>query len=113
MFKKTSAKENLAFCQFFVLKYVPARSNNIVSKYSFKAYSFKVYINLPPLGHTFLSIYVLMRKHLQLFILYPSSLICFKKRVVPHWNRLSGEVMDVPSLKVFKDRLEGGLSNLV
>lgn len=34
--KKTSARENLAFCQLFILKYVPAHSSNVVSKYSFK-----------------------------------------------------------------------------
>ena len=34
-------------------------------------------------------------------------------RVVRHWNRLPREVVDVPSLEVFKARLDGTLSNLV
>ena len=34
-------------------------------------------------------------------------------RVVRHWNRLSGELVDAPSLEVFKARLDGALSNLV
>ncbi|KFM05909.1 hypothetical protein AS27_07536, partial [Aptenodytes forsteri] len=34
-------------------------------------------------------------------------------RVVRHWNRLPGEVVDAPSLEVFKARLDGALSNLV
>jgi len=33
--------------------------------------------------------------------------------VVRHWNRLPREVVDAPSLEVFKDRLDGALSNLV
>ncbi|PKU44659.1 hypothetical protein llap_5048 [Limosa lapponica baueri] len=37
----------------------------------------------------------------------------FTVRVVRHWNRLSREVMDAPSLEVFKARLDGALSNLV
>jgi len=37
----------------------------------------------------------------------------FTKRVVRHWNRLPREVVDVPSLAVFKARLEGALVNLV
>ncbi|KGL86448.1 hypothetical protein N301_05339, partial [Charadrius vociferus] len=37
----------------------------------------------------------------------------FTMRVVRHWNRLPREVVDVPSLKVFKARLDGALSNLV
>ncbi|KAK4826283.1 hypothetical protein QYF61_007130 [Mycteria americana] len=37
----------------------------------------------------------------------------FTLRVVRHWNRLSREVLDVPSLEVFKARLDGALSNLV
>jgi len=32
---------------------------------------------------------------------------------VRHWRRLLGEVVDAPSLGVFKARLDGGLSNLV
>jgi len=31
--------------------------------------------------------------------------------VVKHWNRLSREIVDTPSLKVFKVRLDGALSN--
>ena len=34
-------------------------------------------------------------------------------RVVRHWNRLPGEVVDVPSLEVFNARLDGALGNLV
>jgi len=38
----------------------------------------------------------------------------FTVRVVRrHWNRLPGEVLDAPSLEVFKARLDGALSNLV
>ncbi|KFR08230.1 hypothetical protein Y956_09365, partial [Nipponia nippon] len=37
----------------------------------------------------------------------------FTVRVVRHWNRLPREVVDVPSLEVFKARLDGALSNLV
>jgi len=37
----------------------------------------------------------------------------FAVRVVKHWNRLSTEVVDAPSLKAFKVRLDGALSNLV
>ncbi|KFR06828.1 hypothetical protein Y956_10123, partial [Nipponia nippon] len=37
----------------------------------------------------------------------------FTVRVVRHWNRLPGEVVDAPSLQVFKARLDGALSNLV
>ncbi|KFR15109.1 hypothetical protein N306_04252, partial [Opisthocomus hoazin] len=37
----------------------------------------------------------------------------FTIRVVKHWNRLPREVVDAPSLAVFKARLEGALSNLV
>ena len=33
--------------------------------------------------------------------------------VVRHWNMLPREVVDVPSLEVFKARLGGALSNLV
>jgi len=33
--------------------------------------------------------------------------------VVRHWNRLPREAVDVPSLAVFKARLDGALSNLV
>ena len=34
-------------------------------------------------------------------------------RVVKHWNRLPREVVDAPSLEVFKIRLDGALSNLI
>ena len=37
----------------------------------------------------------------------------FTVRVVRHWNRLPGEVVDAPSLEVFKAGLDGALSNLV
>ncbi|KFP99896.1 hypothetical protein N329_02966, partial [Haliaeetus albicilla] len=37
----------------------------------------------------------------------------FTMTVVRHWNRLPREVVDVPSLEVFKARLDGALSNLV
>ncbi|KFP08823.1 hypothetical protein Z169_04367, partial [Egretta garzetta] len=37
----------------------------------------------------------------------------FTMRVMRHWNRLPREVVDVPSLKAFKARLDGALSNLV
>ncbi|KGL90816.1 hypothetical protein N301_16076, partial [Charadrius vociferus] len=37
----------------------------------------------------------------------------FTLRVVRHWNRLPREVVEAPSLKVFKARLDGALSNLV
>ncbi|KFM01049.1 hypothetical protein AS27_08416, partial [Aptenodytes forsteri] len=37
----------------------------------------------------------------------------FTMRVVRHWNRLLREVVDAPSLEVFKARLDGALSNLV
>ncbi|KFO56657.1 hypothetical protein N302_00745, partial [Corvus brachyrhynchos] len=37
----------------------------------------------------------------------------FTMRVVRHWHGLPREPMDVPSLEVFKARLDGALSNLV
>ncbi|KAK4822064.1 hypothetical protein QYF61_009325 [Mycteria americana] len=37
----------------------------------------------------------------------------FTVRLVRHWNRLPREVVDGPSLEVFKARLDGALSNLV
>ncbi|KFQ40069.1 hypothetical protein N332_06296, partial [Mesitornis unicolor] len=37
----------------------------------------------------------------------------FTVRVVKHWNRLPREVVDAPSLEVFKARLDRALGNLV
>ncbi|KFV14708.1 hypothetical protein N340_14043, partial [Tauraco erythrolophus] len=37
----------------------------------------------------------------------------FTQRVVRHWNRLSRDVVDAPSLEVFKARLDEALGNLV
>ena len=37
----------------------------------------------------------------------------FTERVVRCWHRLLREVVDAPSLKVFKTRLDGALGNLV
>ena len=37
----------------------------------------------------------------------------FTVRVVRHWNRLPQEAVDVPSLGVFKIRMDEALSNLV
>jgi len=37
----------------------------------------------------------------------------FTQRVVTHWNRLLKEVVDAPSLKAFKARLEVALGSLV
>jgi len=37
----------------------------------------------------------------------------FTKRVVTHWNRLPKEVVDAPSLKAFKARLDVALGSLV
>jgi len=38
---------------------------------------------------------------------------CFTVRVVRHGNRLTRKAVDDPSLKAFKARLEGAVSNLV
>jgi len=37
----------------------------------------------------------------------------FTMKVVRHWHRLCREVVDAPSLEVFKAKLDGALSNLV
>ncbi|KFZ57370.1 hypothetical protein N321_13203, partial [Antrostomus carolinensis] len=37
----------------------------------------------------------------------------FSQRVVRHWNRLSREAVDAPSLEAFKARLDGALGNLI
>ncbi|KFU88114.1 hypothetical protein M959_12271, partial [Chaetura pelagica] len=37
----------------------------------------------------------------------------FSVRVVRYWNRFPKEVVDAPSLEVFKARLDGALSSLV
>ncbi|KFQ98759.1 hypothetical protein Y956_04261, partial [Nipponia nippon] len=37
----------------------------------------------------------------------------FTMRVVKHWNRLPREVVDAPSLEIFKATLDGALSNLI
>ena len=37
----------------------------------------------------------------------------FAVRVVKHWNGFPREVVDAPSLEIFKARLDGALSNLI
>ncbi|KFQ39954.1 hypothetical protein N332_04978, partial [Mesitornis unicolor] len=37
----------------------------------------------------------------------------FNMRVVDHWHRLPREVLEAPSLEIFKVRLDGALSNLI
>ena len=37
----------------------------------------------------------------------------FTQRVVMHWNRLPKEVVDAPSLEIFKARLDVALGSLV
>lgn len=38
---------------------------------------------------------------------------CFRVRVVRHWKRLPGEVVDAPSSEVFKVRFDRALSSLI
>lgn len=35
------------------------------------------------------------------------------KRVAKHWNRLSGEVVNAPSLSVFKRHLDNALNKMI
>ena len=37
----------------------------------------------------------------------------FTERVVKHWNRLPREVVDAPSLSVFKRHLDNALNNIL
>ena len=37
----------------------------------------------------------------------------FTRNMTGHWNRLSREAVDAPSLEAFKSRLDGALGNLV
>ncbi|KFP53976.1 hypothetical protein N323_05634, partial [Cathartes aura] len=37
----------------------------------------------------------------------------FTMRVMKHWNRLPREVVDTPSLEIFKVRLDRALTNLI
>ena len=37
----------------------------------------------------------------------------FTVRVVKCWNRLTREVVEAPSLEIFKVRMDGALSNLI
>ena len=37
----------------------------------------------------------------------------FTMRVVKHWNKLPGEVVDAPSLETFKAGLDGALTNVI
>jgi len=38
---------------------------------------------------------------------------CFTERVVKPWNRLPREVIDTPSLSVFKTHLDNALHNIL
>ena len=42
-----------------------------------------------------------------------TGLLFFTRSVVRCWNRLPREVVDAPSLEVFKARLDGALGSLV
>jgi len=42
-----------------------------------------------------------------------SGEVFFTERMVSCWNRLHGEVVDAPSLELFKARLDGALGNLI
>ncbi|KFQ19763.1 hypothetical protein N332_15019, partial [Mesitornis unicolor] len=37
----------------------------------------------------------------------------FNTRLIDHWNRLPREVVEAASLEIFKNRLDGALSNLI
>jgi len=37
----------------------------------------------------------------------------FTIKVLRHWNRLPRDVVDTPSLEIFKVRLDGAVSNLL
>ncbi|KFZ49677.1 hypothetical protein N321_01263, partial [Antrostomus carolinensis] len=37
----------------------------------------------------------------------------FTQRVVRHWNKFPREVVDAPSLKAFKAKLDGALGSLI
>jgi len=39
--------------------------------------------------------------------------VFYSERVVRHWNRLSRQVVDVPSLETYKARLDQALGKLI